>query len=129
MPKIVFLHGFYLGLRSWSKVGVKIKGQGQGNVLRSRSNFWHAAVDIRGPALLGAAKSNISHYQSRTFVCNQWAYADNHADAVDRLLIVDSGWPSNVCALKFAPLNLLALKFMPPPHYLDTHNFDRNYHK
>ena len=30
-----------------------------------------------------------SHYQSKVFicVCNQWAYADNCADVVDRLLM------------------------------------------
>ncbi len=38
-----------------------------------------------------AAKSNRSHYQSsgvRLCVCDQWAYAGNCADAVDRLLII-----------------------------------------
>ncbi len=40
-------------------------GQGQ----RSRSNFWHAAVDIRGSALPSAAKSIRSDYQSKVFVC------------------------------------------------------------
>ncbi len=64
MQKNVFLHGFYLALRS--KVGVNVKGQGQGHGSRSniRSNFWHAAVDIRGSALLSAAKSNKSHWTS-----------------------------------------------------------------
>ncbi len=65
MPKIVFLHGLYLALRSRSKVGVKVKSWGQGH----RSNVWRAAVDIRGSALPSAAKSNKSHYQSRVFVC------------------------------------------------------------
>ncbi len=50
---------------SRSKVGVKVMGQGQ----RIRSNFWRAAVDIRGSALPSAAKSNKSHYQSEVFVC------------------------------------------------------------
>ncbi len=50
---------------SRSKVGVKVMGRGQS----SRSNFWRAAVDIRGSALPSAAKSNKSHYQSRVFVC------------------------------------------------------------
>ena len=42
---------------------VKVKGQGQGQRSGSRSwvkvkvNFWRAAVDIRGSALLSAAKS------------------------------------------------------------------------
>ena len=36
---------------------------------RSRSNFWHAAVDIRDSALPNAAKSIRSHYQSKVFVC------------------------------------------------------------
>ncbi len=40
-------------------------GQGQS----SRSNFWHAAVDIRDSALPSAAKSNKSHYRSKVFVC------------------------------------------------------------
>ncbi len=44
---------------------VKVMGQGQ----QSRSNFWRAAVDIRGSALPRAAKSNKSHYQSKVFVC------------------------------------------------------------
>ncbi len=50
---------------SRSKVGVKIMGQGQ----RSRSNFWCAAVDIRGSALPSAAKSIRIDYQSEVFVC------------------------------------------------------------
>ena len=41
----------------------------------------------RGLALPSAAKSNRSHYQFKVYVCNQSAYADNCADAVDRLLI------------------------------------------
>ncbi len=53
----------------------------------SSSNFWHAAVHIGGLALPSAAKGNKSHYKSKVFVCNQGAYADNSADAVDRLLI------------------------------------------
>ncbi len=36
---------------------------------RSRSNFWRAAVAIRGSALLSAAKSIRSDYQSKVFVC------------------------------------------------------------
>ena len=40
-------------------------GRGQ----RPRSNFWLAAVDIRGSALPSAAKSTRSHYQSEVFVC------------------------------------------------------------
>ena len=39
-----------------------------------------------------ATKSNKSHYQSKVFVCvsvdcNQQAYTDNSADAVDQLLL------------------------------------------
>ncbi len=34
----------------------------------NQSNFWHAAVDIRGSALPSAAKSNESYYQSEVFV-------------------------------------------------------------
>ncbi len=56
MPEIVFLHGFYLALRSGQRSG-------------SRSNFWRAVADIRGSALPSAAKSNKSHYQSKVFVC------------------------------------------------------------
>ena len=50
------------------------------------SNFWHAAVDIRGSALLSASKGNECHYQSKVFVCGRMQYADNRADAVDQLL-------------------------------------------
>ncbi len=49
----------------------------------SRSTF-------RRSALPSAAKGNRSHYQFsgvRLGVCDQWAYAGNCADAVDRLLI------------------------------------------
>ena len=67
MPKIVFLHGIYLALRSRSKVGVKVKSWGQGH--RSRSNVWRAVVDIRGSVLPSAAKSNKSHYQAKVFMC------------------------------------------------------------
>ncbi len=73
MPKIMFLHGCYLGLRS--KVGVKVKGRvkvigrGQGQRLGSRSNFRRTAVDNRGSALPSAAKSKKSHYQFKVFVC------------------------------------------------------------
>ncbi len=35
-----------------------------GQCQRSRSNFWNAAVDIKGSALPNATKSNKSHYQS-----------------------------------------------------------------
>ena len=65
MLKIMFGHHSYLALRSRSKVGVKFMGQGQ----RSRSNFWRAAVDMRGSGLQSAAKSNKSYYQSEVFVC------------------------------------------------------------
>ncbi len=54
----------------------KVKGQGHGVGQRSRSNFWRAAVNIRGSALRSVAKSNKSHYQSKvsvSSVCNQWA--------------------------------------------------------
>ncbi len=70
MPKIMFLHGCYLALRSRSKVGVKVKvrvkvkGRDQGQRSRSRSNFWRAAVDSMGSALPSAVKSNNYHYQS-----------------------------------------------------------------
>ena len=43
---------------------------------RSKSNFWHAAVDNRALALPSAAKSNGSHYQSV-------AYTGNRAHAVE----------------------------------------------
>ena len=36
---------------------VKVKGQCQGHGQRSRSNFWRAAVDIRGSALPSAASA------------------------------------------------------------------------
>ncbi len=57
------------------KVGAKVKGRGQGYGSRSKSNFWHTVVNIRGSVLLSAAKSNNpkfgakkGHYQS-VFVC------------------------------------------------------------
>ena len=46
-----------------------LKGQRSGQSHGSRSNFWRAAVDIRGSVLPSAAKSNKSHYQSMVFVC------------------------------------------------------------
>ena len=72
--------------------GVKVKGQGQGHgsLSKVQVKFWHVAVDIRGSALPSAAKSNESHYQSKVCVYNQWAYADNCADAVVWLLIIMS---------------------------------------
>ncbi len=55
------LTSWYLALRSRSKVGVKVKGpvkvKDQRSSSRSRSNFWHAAVDISGLPLPNAAKS------------------------------------------------------------------------
>ncbi len=53
MPKIIFLHGCYLVLRSRSG---------------SRLNFWRAAFDNRFSALPSAAKSNKSHFQFKVFV-------------------------------------------------------------
>ncbi len=44
-----------------------------------------------GSVLPSAAMSNNHHYQSKgdcLCVCNQWAFAKNRADAVDRLLIL-----------------------------------------
>ncbi len=64
--KVVFCHNYYLVLRSRSKVRVKVKCQGQGH--RSRSNFWCSTINIRGSALLSAALSNKSRYQSKMFV-------------------------------------------------------------
>ncbi len=43
---------------------VKVKGRGQGQMLRSR-----VKVNIRGSALPSAAKSHRSHYQFKVFVC------------------------------------------------------------
>ena len=60
-----------------------------GQSQRSGSNFLRTAGDIRSSALPSTVKSNKSHYQSKVCVCNQWAYADNFADAVDRLLRSD----------------------------------------
>ena len=65
-----------LSLVSRSKVKVKVMGKGQ----RPRSDFLHAAVNSRGPALPSAAKSNKSHYQSKVFFC-MW-------DVVDQLLFL-----------------------------------------
>ncbi len=80
MPQIVFWPHCYLALRSRSKVGVKVTGQGQ--VQRSRSNFWHATVDIRGSALPSAARS-----KGESFSVQDVCVSTNCADAVDRLLI------------------------------------------
>ncbi len=55
LPWIVFWHRCSCYLALTSKVRVKVKGWSQGH--RSRSNFWHAAVNIRGSALPSAAKS------------------------------------------------------------------------
>ncbi len=74
MSKIVFRHHYYLGLRSRSKVRVKVKVKGRGQCHGSRSNFWCAAVDIRGLGLPSAAEG-------------QGVYTDNSSDVVDRLLI------------------------------------------
>ena len=60
---------------------VKVKGRGQDQ--RSMSNFWHAAVNIRGSAVPSAARKN--HFQSEVFVC----VSNNGTDAVDRLLVQD----------------------------------------
>ena len=68
MPKNMFLHGCYFALRSRLKVGVKVKGQGQGHRSGSRSNFRRAVVNNRGSALPSAAKSNKSH-QFKVYVC------------------------------------------------------------
>ena len=65
MPKFVFLHHCYNALR----VKVKGRGQGQGQCQRSRSNFWCTVVDIRGLALLSAAKRNNHHYQHKVNIC------------------------------------------------------------
>ncbi len=65
MPKFVFLHHCYITLRSRSKIGSRSKVK----VTGSRSNFWYAAVDIRGSALPSAAMSNNHHYQSKVIVC------------------------------------------------------------
>ncbi len=50
--------------------GFKVIGRGQGQMsgssLRSKSNIWCALVNIRGPALPNAAKSNKGYYQSDT---------------------------------------------------------------
>ncbi len=47
------------------KVGVKVMGKGQ----KLRSNFWRAAIDIRGSALPSTAKSIRNDCQSEVFVC------------------------------------------------------------
>ncbi len=65
---------------------------GQGHGSNSKSNYWCAAVDVRGWTLPSAAKSNDpksvakkSHYQSKVFVC---VSVISSADAVDRPLII-----------------------------------------
>ena len=70
----------YLALRS--KVRVKVKDQGQISGMQ-------VVVVIRGSALQSVAKSNNPYYHSKVCVCNQWAYVDNCADAVDWLLIYE----------------------------------------
>ena len=40
------------------------------------------------PVLNQLINKSYYHSKSKVFVCNQWAYAVNHADVVDRLLIL-----------------------------------------
>ena len=49
------LPSFEVKVKGW----VKVKGRGQGHAQgqRLKPNFWRTAVDIRGSALLSAAKS------------------------------------------------------------------------
>ena len=113
MPKIVFLTSLIPCFK------VKVKGQGQGHGLRSRSTFWCPAVDIRGSALPSAANSYRSHYQSNgnvcLCVCNQWANADNCADAVDQLLISKIHYcpfpPRRKCSMIFNVLHYTFIYF------------------
>ncbi len=73
MSKIMFWHHCYFALRSRSKVkghgsrsNVEVKVISQGK--RSGSNFWRAAVDIRGSALPSAAKSNTAGLEQRRVI-------------------------------------------------------------
>ena len=52
MPKIMFLHGCYLALRSRSKVGVKVTGRGQGQ--RSRSEVGSRSNSGAQRSIIGA---------------------------------------------------------------------------
>ena len=65
-----------------------------GSIRPSDRGFVCLFVCLRSPgsALPSAAKSNWSHYQSNfqgvcLCVCNQWAYADNRADAINQLFM------------------------------------------
>ncbi len=62
----VKLH-FFTSLLYCFKGNVKGRGQCQGQ--GSRSNFWHAAVDIRGTVLPSATKNSNYHYQPKVIVC------------------------------------------------------------
>ncbi len=93
MPKIVFWHHCYLALRSRSKVGVKVMGQGQtSGAQRSILGAWLCRVQlraVRGITSLGCL-----------CVCNQGAYTDNSADSVGRRLSTSNIkfnmlWPIN----------------------------------
>ncbi len=97
-------------------------GQGQ----RSRSNFWRAAVDIRGSALPSAAKSKeeLLPVQSVCLcACNRWAYADYRADAVDRLFYLIKHelqavtaaqiWSSGKCMHVYACVCTRSVRSMP----------------
>ncbi len=45
-------------------------------------------LSVRQPMLLQLNHLTYNpHHQSKVFVCNQWAFADNRADAVNWLLI------------------------------------------
>ena len=58
------------------------QGQGQGQAHGLRSNFWHAAVDIRGPALPSAGKS-----KEELLSVHGDCLSSSRVDAVDLLLI------------------------------------------
>ncbi len=89
MSRIVFSRHCHLALRSRSKVGVKVKGQGQDRWSRLRVKGIFLVRSILAGRLCRVQQRVIAvHYQSNVLpVCDQGAYADKSADADDRLLI------------------------------------------
>ena len=99
--KIVFWQHCDLALSSRSKVRVKVKGRvkiiGQGQISGTQQS-------ILGARLCRVQQRAIRVITRIRFKClcvhNLWAYADNCADAVDRLLIVGGGDGSKLGGLQ-----------------------------
>ncbi len=70
---------------SRSKVGVKVKGRGQGQIPGTQRSILGARLYWVQQIVLGIITS-----LRRLCVCTQGVYADNSADSVDQLLITQS---------------------------------------